>query len=64
MTHIRELRYPSPTQSTHVCPAAYGGINGRINVFVGNPSSESQNQQSFTVIGGRPAKVSRRGGRR
>ena len=38
--------------------------NGRINVFVGNTSSESQNKQSFTVTGGRPAKVSRRGGRR
>ncbi len=37
--------------------------NGRINVFVGNTSSESQNKQSFKVTGGRPAKVSRRGGR-
>ncbi len=38
--------------------------NGRINVYVGNTSSQSDNRASFTVTGGRPADLSkRRGGR-
>ena len=38
--------------------------NGRINVFVGNTSSQSDNRASFTVTGGRRADVSKRRGRR
>jgi beta-glucosidase len=38
--------------------------NGRINVYVGNTSSQSDNQASFTVTGGRTADVSKRRGRR
>ena len=31
-----------------------------MNVFVGNTSSQSDNKQTFTVTGGRPAKASKR----
>jgi beta-glucosidase len=38
--------------------------NGRINVYVGNTSSQSDNKQSFTVTGGRAVRAASRGGRR
>jgi beta-glucosidase len=38
--------------------------NGRINVYVGNASSQSDNRQSFTVTGGRRVKAAKRGGGR
>lgn len=38
--------------------------NGRINVFVGNTSSQFDNKATFTVTGGRRADVSKRRGRR
>jgi beta-glucosidase len=34
--------------------------NGRINVFVGNSSSQSDNRLTFTVSGGQRVEVSRR----
>jgi beta-glucosidase len=34
--------------------------NGRINVFVGNTSSQTDNRLTFTVTGGRPMKASKR----
>ncbi len=34
--------------------------NGRINVFVGSTSSQSDNRQSFTVSGGRAVEAARR----
>jgi beta-glucosidase len=37
--------------------------NGRINVYVGNTSSQSDNKQTFTVTGGRRMQVSGRRGR-
>jgi beta-glucosidase len=37
--------------------------NGRINVYVGNTSSESDNKRTFTVTGGRRRQVSGRRGR-
>jgi len=37
--------------------------NGRINVYVGNTSSQSNNKQTFTVTGGRRMQVSGRRGR-
>jgi beta-glucosidase len=38
--------------------------NGRINVYVGNASSQSDNRQTFTVTGGRSVKAAKRGGGR
>ena len=38
--------------------------NGRINVFVGNTSSQSDNKLTFTVTGGQRVEASRRGRRR
>ena len=35
--------------------------NGRINVFVGNTSSQADNRRTFTVTGGRRVEASRRG---
>ena len=34
--------------------------NGRIHVYVGNTSSQSDNTATFTVIGGRRVEVSKR----
>ena len=38
--------------------------NGRINVYAGNTSSQSDNRASFRVTGGTNPTVSRKGGRR
>ena len=38
--------------------------NGRINVYAGNTSSQSDNRATFTVTGGRRPDVSKRRGRR
>jgi beta-glucosidase len=35
--------------------------NGRINVYVGNASSQSDNRRTFTVTGGRSVKAAKRG---